>query len=76
MLVCDLGLITASRDRTLKVWKEEQGQYTVQATLAGHGSYVTAISYIRPGLVPSLPAGAIVSGDAAAQVLPAYTARY
>lgn len=64
LCVCDLGLVTASRDRTLKLWKEDAGQYTLHSTFAGHQSYVTAVAYLPPGLAAGFPAGAIVSGDA------------
>lgn len=62
LCVCELGLITASRDKTIKLWREVDGKYEVETTFVGHQSYVTAVAYIAPGLLPGLDNGAIVSG--------------
>jgi WD40 repeat protein len=62
LCVCDIGLITASRDKTIKVWKEVEGIFEVESTLVGHEGYVTAVAYIPPGLLPGFEHGALVSG--------------
>ncbi|CAL8462941.1 g2475 [Coccomyxa elongata] len=63
LCACDLGLITASRDKTIKLWREVDGKYEVETTFVGHQGYVTAVAYIAPGLLPGLDHGAIVSGS-------------
>ena len=63
LCVCDIGLITASRDKTIKVWKEVEGIFEVESTLVGHEGYVTAVAYIPPGLLPGFENGALVSGQ-------------
>ena len=62
LLVCDLGLLTGSRDKTIKLWKKVADGYEVDNTYVGHESYVTALQYVPAGLLPEFPAGAIVSG--------------
>ena len=62
LLVCDLGLLTGSRDKTIKLWKNVADGYEVDNTYVGHESYVTALQYVPTGLLANFPAGAIVSG--------------
>ncbi len=62
LCVCELGVITASRDKTIKLWKEVEGQYVVESTYVGHQGYVTAVTYAPPGLLEGFDKGAIVSG--------------
>ena len=62
VLVCDVGLLTGSRDKTIKLWKETGDGYVVESTYVGHGSYVTALQYMPAGSLANFPAGAIVSG--------------
>lgn len=62
LLVCELGLFTGSRDRTIKLWKETADGFEAEKTFVGHESYVTALQYIPAGLLAGLPDGAIVSG--------------
>ena len=66
LCACELGLFTASRDKSIKLWTEgADGQLRVAVTFAGHTSYVTALAYITPGAAPQWPKGALVSGAAA-----------
>lgn len=58
----DIGLLTASRDKTIKLWRETENQYVEDSTYVGHESYVTALAYIPAGLLPGFDHGAIVSG--------------
>ena len=62
LLVCKLGLLTGSRDKTFKLWRKGANGYEIENTYVGHESYVTALQYIPAGLLPGLPDGAIVSG--------------
>ena len=62
LLVCDLGLLTGSRDRTIKLWKETADGFQEEYAYVGHESYVTALEYIPASLLVDLPEGAIVSG--------------
>ena len=60
--MCDLGLLTGSRDKTIKLWKESADGFQEEYAYVGHESYVTALQYIPAGLLANLPEGAIVSG--------------
>lgn len=63
LCACELGLFTASRDKSVKLWMEgADGKLTVATTYVGHTSYVTAVAYIAPGATPQWPKGALVSG--------------
>ena len=66
LCACDLGLFTASRDKSIKLWTEgADGQLSVAVTFVGHTSYVTALAYIPSGAAPQWPKGALVSGAVA-----------
>ena len=67
LLVCELGLFTGSRDRTIKLWKETETGFEVDKTYVGHASYVTALQYIPAGMLIDLPDGALVSGVSSLQ---------
>ena len=63
LCACELGLFTASRDKSVKLWTEgADGKLAVTTTYVGHTSYVTAVAYIAPGATPQWPRGALVSG--------------
>lgn len=62
LCVCELGLFTASRDKTIKLWKEVEGHFVVESTFIGHQGYVTAVIYVPPGVFKDFSNGAIVSG--------------
>ena len=63
LCACELGLFTASRDKSVKLWTEgADGKLSVATTYVGHTSYVTAVAYIAPGATPQWPKGALVSG--------------
>jgi len=67
LCACELGLFTASRDRSVKLWAEgADGRLSVATTFLGHTSYVTAVAYIPPGAHAQWPKGALVTGAAAA----------
>ncbi|KAI8476175.1 MAG: WD40-repeat-containing domain protein [Monoraphidium minutum] len=61
--VCDLGLLTSSRDKTIKLWAEDGGGFSVLHTFEGHTGYVGPVAFIPPGARPDLPNGAVVSGS-------------
>ncbi|KAF8055486.1 Plaa [Scenedesmus sp. PABB004] len=62
--VGDLGVVTSSRDTTIKIWAEEgPAAFTLLHTLSGHAKYVGAVTYAPPGLLPDMPNGAVVSGS-------------
>ncbi|KAK9806981.1 hypothetical protein WJX72_009418 [[Myrmecia] bisecta] len=64
LCVCDLGLITGSRDKTVKIWHEEgPNSFSVVTTLVGHTDFVGPVAYIAPGLAKEFPSGAVVSGS-------------
>ena len=64
MVVCPLGVLTGSRDKTVKVWAPDEatGSYSLVQTLVGHTDFVVAVLYVPPGANDDYPAGAIVSG--------------
>ncbi|KAL0030698.1 hypothetical protein WJX77_002586 [Trebouxia sp. C0004] len=64
VITCPLGVITASRDKTVRVWKESQDkQFLLDKSLVGHKSYVAPLAYIPGELMSDLPHGGIVSGS-------------
>lgn len=54
------NIITGSRDATVKIWKENNGVFEVQNTLAGHSNFVNAVVEVQPNA--TFPEGAIISG--------------
>eukprot|EP00775_Hariotina_reticulata_P003509 gene3509-3779_t len=61
--VGDIGVVTSSRDTTIKVWAEEgPTSYSLVHTLSGHSKYVGAVAYAEPKLLPDMANGAIISG--------------
>lgn len=66
LCACELGLFTASRDKSIKLWTEgADGQLSMAMTFVGHTSYVTALAYVPCGAAPQWPKGALVSGAVA-----------
>mmetsp|Transcript_16702 Transcript_16702/g.36120 ORF Transcript_16702/g.36120 Transcript_16702/m.36120 type:complete len:835 (+) Transcript_16702:62-2566(+) len=64
VLSCDLGILTSSRDKTLKLWVEESDKsYTLLNTMVGHTDYAGPLAYMTPGLSAGFPQGAVVSGS-------------
>ncbi|KAL0051183.1 hypothetical protein WJX82_003205 [Trebouxia sp. C0006] len=64
VITSPLGVITASRDKTVRVWKESQDkQFLLDKSLVGHKSYVAPLAYIPGELMSNLPHGGIVSGS-------------
>ncbi|PNW78780.1 hypothetical protein CHLRE_09g389912v5 [Chlamydomonas reinhardtii] len=65
VVVCPLGVLTGSRDKTVKVWAPDEatGSYSLVQTLVGHTDFVVAVLYVPPGANDDYPAGAIVSGS-------------
>lgn len=64
LCVCDLGLVTVSRDKTAKIWQEVGDQaFECQTTLVGHKDYVSTAAYLPPGACSTLPQGALVTGS-------------
>lgn len=60
---CDVGLLTGSRDRTVKVWAPEGAHcFTAVRTLTGNAGFVGPVAYAPPGLMPNAPNGAVISG--------------
>jgi hypothetical protein len=60
---CDVGLLTGSRDRTVKVWAPEGAHcFTAVRTLTGNTGFVGPVAYAPPGLMPNAPNGAVISG--------------
>ena len=65
-MVCGADVFaTCSRDKTVRVWREAIGDdgYAPGTVCVGHSSFVTTLAYAPPGAIPSLPAGALVSGS-------------
>eukprot|EP00191_Tetraselmis_sp_GSL018_P010623 CAMPEP_0177617532 /NCGR_PEP_ID=MMETSP0419_2-20121207/24957_1 /TAXON_ID=582737 /ORGANISM="Tetraselmis sp., Strain GSL018" /LENGTH=392 /DNA_ID=CAMNT_0019116099 /DNA_START=165 /DNA_END=1341 /DNA_ORIENTATION=- len=61
-------VFTASRDKTLIVWDEDNtsagmGRYRQLDTLVGHSNYVTAVAWLPSSLAARYPNGAAVSGS-------------
>lgn len=64
--VCPLGsgFLTASRDKTAKLWVEQDAHaFDNPTTLNGHSDYVTAVACIPPHMSASTPDGAFVTGS-------------
>ncbi|KAG2485913.1 hypothetical protein HYH03_015357 [Edaphochlamys debaryana] len=67
--VCPLGILTASRDKTAKLWTEAaDGGYSCSHTYVGHTDFVVAVLYVPPGVSEDYPTGAIVTGSRDASV--------
>ncbi|KAK2076200.1 hypothetical protein QBZ16_001132 [Prototheca wickerhamii] len=65
--VCELGVLTGSRDCTIKLWAEDQdGSFSERRTLVGHTDFVTALAYGPPGSLAE--EALIVSGSRDASV--------
>ncbi|KAG8240380.1 hypothetical protein J437_LFUL002521 [Ladona fulva] len=63
LAVIENGLfLSASRDKTTKVWKKEEttAEYTAVATLGGHTNFVSCVCYVRP--CSTFKYGLIVTG--------------
>ncbi|GAX81885.1 hypothetical protein CEUSTIGMA_g9313.t1 [Chlamydomonas eustigma] len=61
---CDVGIVTASRDKTIKIWIEEgANSYLNMTTLIGHKDFVGPLAFISHNTLPSFPAGAVISGS-------------
>ena len=56
---------TSSRDKTVRVWNEQPGQppFTTSTVCVGHTSFVSALTWLPPGILGVCPDGAIVSGS-------------
>lgn len=56
---------TCSRDKTVRVWREAIGGpgFAPGTVCLGHTSFVTTLAYVPPGVIPSLAAGALLSGS-------------
>lgn len=64
LCVCDLGLVTVSRDKMAKLWVEHGDQsFACSTTLVGHTDYVNTAAYLPPGASTLLPQGALVTGS-------------
>eukprot|EP00878_Enallax_costatus_P020811 GHUV01022011.1.p1 GENE.GHUV01022011.1~~GHUV01022011.1.p1 ORF type:complete len:131 (+),score=25.20 GHUV01022011.1:117-509(+) len=62
--VGEIGIVTSSRDTTVKIWAEESATaYSLLHTLTGHSKYVGAVAYAPPGFLVGFPNGAIISGS-------------
>ncbi|KAL4543986.1 hypothetical protein Ndes2437B_g01788 [Nannochloris sp. 'desiccata'] len=69
LCVTEVGLVTGSRDKTIKVWIEDgPTSFSVASTLVGHTGYVSALSYAPPSPTGPAPSGALVSGSQDATV--------
>eukprot|EP00887_Chlorella_sp_A99_P006848 scaffold2.g6848.t1 len=68
--ISDTSLLTASRDKTAKLWTAgEDGAFSVESTLVGHSDFVTAVAYVAPGVCEAFPRGAVVTGSRDASVI-------
>ncbi|KAK9860359.1 hypothetical protein WJX84_005876, partial [Apatococcus fuscideae] len=57
-----IGILTGSRDKTIRIWKEHGGgRISCENVLVGHTDYVTALTFIAPGSSTWYPEGTIVS---------------
>lgn len=62
--VGEIGIITGSRDTTIKIWADDAPDTcSLLNTLAGNKSYVGAVTYAPPGFLPGLENGAVISGS-------------
>lgn len=67
---CELGVLTSSRDTTVKLWVEDgPAAYVLLQTLTGHAKYVGALAYAPPGCLAVAPSGAVVAGGFDGRVL-------
>jgi hypothetical protein len=74
-----LGVATASRDKTLRLWPfaaagaapDAAGAFGEPTVFVGHAHYVTALAWAPPGALAggAAPAGALVSGGRDASVI-------
>jgi WD40 repeat protein len=63
-VVDDNVFATASRDKTVKVWKAEGSlEFAPMATLVGHQHFATAVAWMPASADPQFPAGTFVSGS-------------
>uniref|UniRef100_A0A1D2A6R5 Phospholipase A-2-activating protein n=1 Tax=Auxenochlorella protothecoides TaxID=3075 RepID=A0A1D2A6R5_AUXPR len=59
--VCDLGILTGSRDKTIKLWVEgDDGEYTEASMFVGHTDFVSALAFAPASSIH--PDGLVVSG--------------
>ena len=49
----------------MRLWREAIGSsgFSPGTICLGHTSFVTTLAYVPPGVIPNLPAGALVSGS-------------
>eukprot|EP00959_Pyramimonas_sp_CCMP1952_P037321 780750-Pyramimonas_sp.AAC.3 len=63
-VVDDNVFATASRDKTVKIWKAEGDLgFSPMTTLVGHTHFVTALAWMKPSTDPRFPSGTVVSGS-------------
>jgi phospholipase A-2-activating protein len=56
----DRGIATSSRDKTVRLWTQENRKFVSSKVLVGHTSFVGPITWIPPN--PDLPHGGVASG--------------
>ncbi|KAK2381891.1 phospholipase A-2-activating protein [Trifolium repens] len=56
----DGGIATSSRDKTVRLWTQENRKFVSSKVLVGHTSFVGPITWIPPN--PDLPHGGVASG--------------
>mmetsp|Transcript_2177 Transcript_2177/g.5525 ORF Transcript_2177/g.5525 Transcript_2177/m.5525 type:complete len:870 (-) Transcript_2177:299-2908(-) len=70
VMSCELGIVTASRDKTVKLWVEDSPtSLHCLTTFVGHTDYVGALAFIPVGGSPDLTSPAIISGSRDTKVI-------
>lgn len=59
----ELGILTSSRDKTAKIWKEQGRDFVEDSTLVGHTDFVVPISSTPSGTILEVPNGGVLTGS-------------
>eukprot|EP00210_Caulerpa_lentillifera_P003129 g2989.t1 len=64
LCVCPLGIISGSRDKTVRIWIESsESEFILEKTLLGHEDFVVPVMWLPPGVIEDFPNGTLAPGS-------------